>query len=473
MPFKNNSLLAITDYPLYCVKALNNRYFLVAGGGGCSKTGVDNSLAIYEIEIDNQRIYGKIVSLLDMGLYAPMNMAHSCIDSILGEYFLALGLGDICQTFHLQRYIQKNIDEKLIEKLSTNQSLAKKNLNLRHRKRYDSDASHNGKLANGSLSNGHLPYHKASHNKSRSSLDLNIISNITKKNGVVQHFLDENKEINDVYVNEKRSNYTHESPKYELKNEFKLIHLHSVTTDTHKITAHQKTVKICSDRKFIITGGTDGFIRIWNMDTLAIIREIKAHENEIDDLEIHPTKPHIVSLSRDGHAYVWNSEDGSKICELKWSLATRYRFRACRYQTASPQTKLYTVHIPCTRAKVRQPSYLTEWEILESDLDEGFDNKTDYRICDIKVTGNEESYILALDYSGKYLAIGTSDGSVSIYTTNDLKVSGALLQTKSGPISDWPNLNMQFHGSSLIRLALFLYTYCHFISQFYPKITNF
>ena len=38
------SLLANTDFPLYAVRALGDRHFLVAGGGGQAKTGVPNAI---------------------------------------------------------------------------------------------------------------------------------------------------------------------------------------------------------------------------------------------------------------------------------------------------------------------------------------------------------------------------------------------------------------------------------------------
>lgn len=41
--------LARVNFPLYIVKALTERHILVAGGGGEAKTGVVNSIEIYEL----------------------------------------------------------------------------------------------------------------------------------------------------------------------------------------------------------------------------------------------------------------------------------------------------------------------------------------------------------------------------------------------------------------------------------------
>lgn len=45
-----SALLARTEFPIYTIRALDENHFLVAGGGGSSKTGVPNafvSLFIY------------------------------------------------------------------------------------------------------------------------------------------------------------------------------------------------------------------------------------------------------------------------------------------------------------------------------------------------------------------------------------------------------------------------------------------
>ena len=44
MASEKGSLLARSDFPLYVVKALDERHFLVAGGGGAAKTGVSNAI---------------------------------------------------------------------------------------------------------------------------------------------------------------------------------------------------------------------------------------------------------------------------------------------------------------------------------------------------------------------------------------------------------------------------------------------
>lgn len=44
MASEKGGLLARSDFPLYVVKSLDERHFLVAGGGGAAKTGVANAV---------------------------------------------------------------------------------------------------------------------------------------------------------------------------------------------------------------------------------------------------------------------------------------------------------------------------------------------------------------------------------------------------------------------------------------------
>lgn len=50
-------LAAKVNYPLYAIRMLTDRHFIVAGGGGAAKTGVKNGfVSIYLSYLSNQRI---------------------------------------------------------------------------------------------------------------------------------------------------------------------------------------------------------------------------------------------------------------------------------------------------------------------------------------------------------------------------------------------------------------------------------
>ena len=44
-------VLARFDFPLYTLQFIDDKHFLVAGGGGGAKTGIPNAVEVYTIEV--------------------------------------------------------------------------------------------------------------------------------------------------------------------------------------------------------------------------------------------------------------------------------------------------------------------------------------------------------------------------------------------------------------------------------------
>lgn len=91
-------------------------------------------------------------------------------------------------------------------------------------------------------------------------------------------------------------------------------------TDFSQVEPFQKVVKFSPEANLLITGGADGHIRVWSYPKLEIIYVIKAHDNEVDDLDINPNGTQIVSVSRDGKGFIWNITDGELKTQLKYEL---------------------------------------------------------------------------------------------------------------------------------------------------------
>jgi WD40 repeat protein len=47
-------------------------------------------------------------------------------------------------------------------------------------------------------------------------------------------------------------------------------------------------VRISSSGKLLATGGDDGYLRLWQFPTLKPLRDLKAHEKEVDDVDFSP-----------------------------------------------------------------------------------------------------------------------------------------------------------------------------------------
>ena len=51
---------------------------------------------------------------------------------------------------------------------------------------------------------------------------------------------------------------------------------------------YQKCCGISPDYKFLVTGGTDGYLRVWSLPDMKKERQIRAHDKEVDALDIKP-----------------------------------------------------------------------------------------------------------------------------------------------------------------------------------------
>jgi WD40 repeat protein len=65
---------------------------------------------------------------------------------------------------------------------------------------------------------------------------------------------------------------------------------------------------ISFDGKIVLTGHSDGRIRVWELSAGKLINEFKAHNGQITSISFSPNGSLIATSSTDGTACVWNSK---------------------------------------------------------------------------------------------------------------------------------------------------------------------
>ncbi len=64
----------------------------------------------------------------------------------------------------------------------------------------------------------------------------------------------------------------------------------------------------------LVTGGSDGSVRVWSLEEMAPIHRLAAHDNSVTSLQFDDTR--IVSGGSDGRVKIWNLKTGQLVREL-------------------------------------------------------------------------------------------------------------------------------------------------------------
>ncbi|KAA0702868.1 Prolactin regulatory element-binding protein [Triplophysa tibetana] len=177
-----------------------------------------------------------------------------------------------------------------------------------------------------------------------------------------------------------------------------------------------KCVCFSADLTLLLSGGADGYVRVWELPLMKEKLNFKAHKDELEDINISPDKKHIVTVGRDFECSVWSGDQlAMGLCwyENMPKIAEKtYRYKSCRFAKVEDQKdalRLYTVQIPHKRDRRPPPCYITKW-----------DGRAFLPLL-TKPCGNEVISCLTVSDSGTFLGLGTVTGSVAIYIAFSLQ----------------------------------------------------
>ncbi|XP_048009446.1 prolactin regulatory element-binding protein [Megalobrama amblycephala] len=177
-----------------------------------------------------------------------------------------------------------------------------------------------------------------------------------------------------------------------------------------------KCVRFSADLTLLLSGGADGYVRVWEFPSLKEKFNFKAHEDELEDIDISPDKKHIVTIGRDFACSVWSGDQlAVGLCwheSMPQITEKTYRYKACRFAKVEDQKdalRLYTIQIPHKRERKPPQCYITKW-----------DGRAFLPLL-TKPCGNEVISCLAVSDSGTFLGLGTVTGSVAIYIAFSLQ----------------------------------------------------
>lgn len=156
------------------------------------------------------------------------------------------------------------------------------------------------------------------------------------------------------------------------------------------------------------TGGTDSHVRLWKFPQLQKLHDLEAHTNEIDDIDFSPDGMSIVSIAKDGKAFLWNVSSGTKDKELTWSPSDglKYMYKRCRFRKLEDDKSKKQLFMLSNAMKT---SFLQMWDIDSASIVKSVPYK-------------ETLSALAVSDDGKFVAVGTMfSGSVDIYVAFSLR----------------------------------------------------
>ncbi|XP_011504856.1 PREDICTED: prolactin regulatory element-binding protein [Ceratosolen solmsi marchali] len=354
---RKDGLLAKVNFPPYTLQMLTSRHVLVGGGGGSSRTGVANGFEIFELSHDGTQFNAEEVTRYETGPNVVMNSATHNDGK---RMWLVAGQESHCQLY--------NIQAKVVV-----------------------------------TENGEIPKKSSFSNKEELRQ--------RRKNEMKEETNTKKESIED--INE-------ESKAKHKKLQLIIKPSDSVQTDFGDVQPVQRVVRISPNGNVMATGGTDGYVRLWQFPQITKMHDLKGHDTEIDDIDFSSTGKEVATVAKDGKLIIWEVTSGLKSKELTWSSSKDEKsiFKRCRFRNKLVQNtntlQVFTLSnsLPARDKRHKGKThygFLQQWDIkLES--------------VEKLVTYKENLSELAISDDGKFVAVGTmSSGTVDMFIAFSLQ----------------------------------------------------
>ncbi|KYM75837.1 Prolactin regulatory element-binding protein [Atta colombica] len=378
MPSRRNKggLLARVNFPLYTLQMLTSRHILVGGGGGSSKTGIANGFVsfcwfnhnisfkynclknqflllqeIFELSHNGIHFVAEEVTRHETGPSVVMNCASHNNGK---KTWIVAGQESHCQLYNVNPKVVTSENGELIKGPT---AMANKD-GLRHRRNSEK------------VEDVHSPMER-----------------------IKEEIKDDNSNV--------------KSKKLQLI----LKPADSVQTAFGNGEPLQRVVRVNLQGTIMATGSTDGRVRLWKFPQLHKLYDLDAHGKEIDDLDFSPDGNLLVSIAKDGKAFLWNLNTGTRNKELTWTMldGVKYMYKRCRFRKLAENKTKLDLFVLSNAVAAKNPSFLQLWDVHTGAITKSASYK-------------EALSALAVSDDGKFVAVGTMfSGSVDIFVAFSLR----------------------------------------------------
>jgi prolactin regulatory element-binding protein len=418
-------LLARINFPPYFIAPLSERHVVVAGGGGSSKTGITNSLEVYELDYDTEKdaVTADRVHHMDTGDTAFMN--GTVFEAKDGNQYLAAGgINGFLHVFKIVMGVKDESDEVISNGINNRRSSSPLQDNphlpptfpedasevLRRRRTSSASSNHGIKRPSSPTARTSLITFEDKENDHSGSNGHAVENGVVRKHVSRQESFDFSSIITPVIAFEIIPIMRFQC---DFKKEMQIQNNHPKIEDSFV-----KVVRYSNQGNCLVTGGGDGHLRIWNFAPkltnghMKPSLDIHCHSDEIVDLDIDSNGQILVTVCRDGVCCLWKRSTGSRIAQLDHQPNNRmkYKFKSCRFLFLQGDNAkyLFTSLIPSCWSKEVQESFICRWNVKTFSMEK-------------KVSiGCQSLSYMTLSPDSRCLAIGTLTGTAAVFDTYSL-----------------------------------------------------